>query len=545
MTASPPPGYHLGERTHHGALLGLRLPQILLLSGALIAVVLPAASTRSTRGLLTGTTLALVCAVLAFGRAGGEPLYSWAPTLTGYLTHRAGGRGLWLAPLPLLTGTPPTPHQSRPTSRRARVLPRCLAGLELLAVERPDWAGPDTTLAPVGLIRDRRHHTLTIVARARGHAFLLLDPHEQHTRIQAWGQVLAQFGREISPLVRLGWSLSSTPTTPRTTDTEHPDWFQEHSHPPGYLPQVADTYERLLDDTPLLRHDLRIWITVAASPQPQVRPRRPGRHGSVPPGAEAALAAARVLSERCISAGLVISPPLSPVQIADATRLQADPTLHTTAACGLTTRTGLASTLNTTPGPPSALGPGVRALDPTPVAPLAVQPWWNSVQIDSAWHRAFWISHWPSTVSDPHWLSPLLHDTPCARTLTVIYEPISPRTSRRNITADAVAVDSHLQLRERHDLRVPVGLHHAHHDIDQREAELAAGHTEVGLLALIVLTETSPERLDEATQTLLDQAAHTGITGLRPLHARHDAAWACTLPLGRTPDRELLHGIPQ
>ena len=24
-----------------------------------------------------------------------------------------------------------------------------------------------------------------------------------------------------------------------------------------------------------------------------------------------------------------------------------------------------------------------------------------------------------------------------------------------------------------------------------------------------------------------------------------DAAWACTLPLGRTPDRELLHGIPQ
>jgi hypothetical protein len=137
---------------------------------------------------------------------------------------------------------------------------------------------------------------------------------------------------------------------------------------------------------------------------------------------------------------------------------------------------------------------------------LAVRAWWNTVQIDGAWHRAFWVSQWPATVTDPHWLDPMLRDPPCPRTLALSYEPISPRASRRKITAEAVAVDSQLQLRARHDLRVPVGLHHAHHDIDQREAELAAGHTEVALLALIILTETSPQRLDEASQLLLDQA---------------------------------------
>jgi hypothetical protein len=132
-------------------------------------------------------------------------------------------------------------------------------------------------------------------------------------------------------------------------------------------------------------------------------------------------------------------------------------------------------------------------------------------------------------------------DPPGPRTLTISYEPISPRTSRRKITAEAVAVDSQLHLRERHDLRVPVDLQRAHQDIDQREAELSSGHGEVGMLGVIVLTENSRDRLDHSTQTLLDQAARTGIQ-LRPLHARHDAAWACSLPLGRVPDRALLSG---
>lgn len=168
---------------------------------------------------------------------------------------------------------------------------------------------------------------------------------------------------------------------------------------------------------------------------------------------------------------------------------------------------------------------------------------WDAVRVDGAWHRAFWIANWPDTVTDPRWLESLLMAPPCARSLSISYEPVSPRTSRRKITAEAVAVDSQLQLRERHDLRVPVDLKRAHGEIDQREAELGAGHTEVGLLALIVLTETDLMRLDTASQALLDQAAQCGITDLRPLHARHDAAWACTLPLGRVPDRELLHGV--
>jgi len=105
-----------------------------------------------------------------------------------------------------------------------------------------------------------------------------------------------------------------------------------------------------------------------------------------------------------------------------------------------------------------------------------------------------------------------------------------------------VAVESQLQLRDKHAFRVPVALQHTHAQVDQREAELAAGFCEYRYLALLAVTGADPDQLDANCHALLDRAAQCGITELRPLHARHDVAWACTLPLGRAPDRELVHG---
>jgi hypothetical protein len=57
------------------------------------------------------------------------------------------------------------------------------------------------------------------------------------------------------------------------------------------------------------------------------------------------------------------------------------------------------------------------------------------------------------------------------------------------------------------------------------------------------VTGRDEDELDANCYALVDQAAQCGITELRPLYARQDVAWACTLPLGRVPDRELLRGI--
>ncbi|WP_322778570.1 SCO6880 family protein, partial [Frankia sp. Cas4] len=243
---------------------------------------------------------------------------------------------------------------------------------------------------------------------------------------------------------------------------------------------------------------------------------------------DAAIAAARPLAERCTAAGLVVDRLLSPVDLAQTVRLHADPTARTGldgVRRGLAAKAGLAATV-----------------DPALLAPLAIHAHWDAVQIDGGWHRLFWIAHWPTLTVQPGWLDPLLHDTPGARTVAVLMEPVPPRISRRRLNTESVSVDAQLHLRQKHAVRVPVHLTQAHEDIDRRDAELQAGYPEYGYAGLIDVTAPSRPALDEASQAMVDLAARCGIAELRPLHGRHDRAWAATLPLGLAPGRGLFGG---
>jgi len=539
--------YRLAGRRTGSALFGLSAAQLVLVCAGGIAAVLTPARARSEWGLAGGLVIAAVCAVLAFCPAGGRPLHESLPPFASFAIRRATGRHRWAAPLPLLTGTPA--ERGRRDRGGSRALPRCLAGLELLPVDRPGWAGGAGALAPVGLVRDARAGTLTAVVAVRGGQFSLLDPAAQHQRLAGWAQVLSQFARESSPVTRLGWSLWSAPAPL----AEHLDWLDGHAQPAaqdgpaarGLAIAMAD-YRGLVDDAApaVSRHDLRVWITVD--------PRRLARrHGRAPDAAEAALAALKTLGDRCRAAGLVVSPPMSPVQIAEAMRVQADPSVVAAMARvrrGLAEHTGLASVLHAldsasgggqTPAGDDAAG----AVDAVHAGPLAVEARWDAVRVDGAWHRVFWVAQWPGLALDPRWLEPLLLAPPCVRTLAVVMEPVSLRASRRRINADSVSIEGQLHLRERHAFRVPVHLQRAHAEVDQREAELHAGFCEYGYLALLAVTGRDLDELDANCHALVDQAAQCGITELRPLYARQDAAWACTLPLGRVPDRELLRGM--
>jgi hypothetical protein len=266
--------------------------------------------------------------------------------------------------------------------------------LELLGVDRPGWAGGAGVLAPVGLVRDARAGTVTAVVEVRGGQFSLLDPAAQHQRLAGWAQVLSQFARESSPVTRLGWSLWSAPAPL----AEHLDWLEGHTRPAAHggpagrgLAAATAAYREMVDDAAVVsRHDLRVWITVD--------PRRLARrHGRAPDPAEAALAALKTLGDRCRAAGLVVTQPLSPVQIAEAMRVQAEPSVVAAMARvrrGLAEHTGLASVLHALDparsGDPSAAGDHAGAVDVVHAGPLAVDARWDAVRVDGAWHRVFW-----------------------------------------------------------------------------------------------------------------------------------------------------------
>jgi hypothetical protein len=544
-------GYRLTGRRTGTVLLGLAVPQVVLAAAGVAAAVLLAAGTGSTGGVVAGLLAAAGCAVLAFAAAGGRPAYQAAPTLAVFAVRRATGRLRWTAPLPLLTGTPEQADGSgrRPAARPASgSLPKCLAGLELMAVPRPDWAAGGRTIAPVGLVADRRSGALTVVVGVRGSGFSLLEPAEQQRRLAGWAQVLSQFARERSPVTRLGWSLWSAPTPP----SEHLGWLDGQTRAGDADAPARADYRRLLADAARLvaGHQLRVWLTVD--------PRAAGGDPAALP--DAAMAAARALIDRCTAVGLVCSPPLSPVQIAEAMRVQADPAVAATLA---RVRGGLAERWGgggTPPPPPAGRAKGCGLASPLHPAqaggagglpavpavvhagPLAVEAYWDAVRVDGAWHRVFWVAQWPATSLTAGWWEPLLLDPAGVRTLAMVAEPVPARASRRRINAESVSIEGQLRLRERHAFRVPVQLQQAHAEVDEREEQLNAGFPEYAYLALVCVTAASRQELEAACQALADTAAACGIVELRALHGRHDAAWACTLPIGRAPDRELFAG---
>ncbi|GAC1517973.1 MAG: hypothetical protein NVS1B12_07890 [Acidimicrobiales bacterium] len=505
---STTPRFQLAARTGGTGLFGLTVAQI-----GIGAAAVATAAKLITAGPISPTRVAVGAAVL--GAAGvvafvpwqGRPAYEAAPAVIRFGWRRLTGRNRWFARLPLLTaaGEPGTDPE----------LPASLAGLEVLAVSRPAWAGAQRTIAPLGLVRDRRSGTVTAVLSVKGAEFQLIEEAEQHSRLFAWGRVLASFARHNSPAARISWHEWSCPAPL----SEHLAWLATNIDPAA---PAAGAYQQLLNASAIsvARHELRVTITID--------PRRIGRArrspGATRSAVDVALTLLRSLADRCRDAGLVVSDPLSAAEIINAVRAGADPAVVRAPSVGgsLAARTGLL--------------PVVHA------APLAVNVAWDHVRVDGAFHRGLWVSAWPTLELGPRWLESLLLDTAGTRTITMVMEPVSPRKSRQQIRHDAVKVQGDLHNRASHDFHIPVELERARADLDRREAELAAGFAEYRYLALIDVCANSLDALDELTAAYIDVAAGCGLE-VRSLDGRHDAAWACSLPIGRAPDRDLIGGL--
>ncbi|MDP9389666.1 MAG: hypothetical protein M3Q48_17570 [Actinomycetota bacterium] len=500
--------YRLSARSAGTAFFGLSVAQLGLMSvGIVVAVKLLTRGPVGVAYVAAAATVLATTAVAAFASWRGRPVYEAVPTAARFSWRALTGGNRWFCRLPLVCPEAPA---------SAVTVPPCLEGLEILAVDRPTWAGGQRTLAPLGLVRDRRTGTVTATLNVKGSEFQLVEEADQHGRIFAWGRVLAQFARESSPVARICWHEWSCPAPL----SEHLAWLASNVDPDAL---ATAHYRSLLAEqaVSVARHELRVTITVD--------PRRIGRnHGrsarTKRDTVQVALAMARSLGDRCRDAGLVVADPLSPADVCDAVRVGGDPAVVRSLS--------ESRSLDVLAG----LVPLAGAI------PLAMETAWDHVRIDGAFHRSFWVSRWPTLEVGPRWLEPLLLDTAGTRTVTMIMEPVSPRASRRQINHEAVRVHGDIHNRARHDFRIPMELQRAQADLDRREAELNSGFAEYRYLALIDVAARTLDELDELSNAYVDVAAACGLE-IRSLDGRHDGAWACSLPIGRAPDRDLIGGI--
>src|SRR5580698_7354912 len=167
--------YRFGPRERGGTLAGWRAGQILTVAlGLLIGVVILRVQPTPI-GVAIALIVLVVCGAMASWPVAGRTGDEWFPVVVCWGARRA--------------------------SRHGRRRLDSLRGLELLR------AGGRA----MGVVHDRRCHTLTAALGVQGQSFALLGPGDQDRRVGGWAGVLAALAREGSPVRRLQWVASSFP----------------------------------------------------------------------------------------------------------------------------------------------------------------------------------------------------------------------------------------------------------------------------------------------------------------------------------------------
>ncbi|MDT3444466.1 SCO6880 family protein [Pseudofrankia sp. BMG5.37] len=329
---SSPPVYRLPPRRAGTALYGLTVSQLTLTATGVTSLILATVLVGGRAGVLTGTAALVVAVLLATVRLGGETLHDLLPLLLRFAL--AGPRRRVAA---------------RRTAAAGAGLPGWLPGLDLLTVDPTAAATVDG--APAVVLRHRRSGAFTVVLDIRGGPFTLAEPADQHRRLAAWAGVLAQTARD--PAVRtLGFTVHTPPPPPPPPPTPPPPPAppgppahpapRRADHPTGTgtaavvdlassgrtgeagAAAAAASYRRLLADTLLQQHDLRLWLTIDPHHTHDThRADRTRRRGAYPE--LVAVAAAAALAARARAAGLTVHGALSQARLIADILTQLDP----------------------------------------------------------------------------------------------------------------------------------------------------------------------------------------------------------------------------
>jgi hypothetical protein len=495
---------------YRSALLGLRAPQVAILAVAVIAAVGAFSVLPSVAGLLLGATLLGLAIPAAVARFRGRTLDQWVPPLIGWGAPWPAKRRRWRSGLPARGSFPGEARRADP--------PPALAGVVLLR------ARDGRTGREVAVAKDRKAGTWTAVVACRGRAFGLLDPDEQARLLSLWGDVLAAYAQEGSPVSRIGWVARSVPGDPDALRR----FCDEHAQLPEDHPARLAYSEVLAAATTARRHETYVTITIGGD-----RARRALHQAGG--GDRAACSVLHrelgTLAQRLANAEVELDQVLAPHELAAVLREAFDPPAGRS----------LARRISAHPADGEEVHEEARRPQGGDAWPTATEAGWDHYRTDSGVHATWWVADWPRRDVTAGFLQPLLVHGEGRSAVAVVMEPIPPsRAARLAETARA----THLADEE---LRAKVGYlptarrRKEEEALTAREAELAAGHGDVRFSGHVTVTAPDRTALQRAAAHLEEAGFDSGVE-LRRLFGDADRAFTTTLPLGRgLGDRRLAH----
>jgi hypothetical protein len=334
-------------------------------------------------------------------------------------------------------------------------------------------------------------------------AFSLLDQEAQERRLARWGLVLSGAGG--TAVRRVQWIERTAPAQ----GDELVRWVHTERDPAVPLrgTPMIDSYLELISSTARVAQEHEILPAIQVDAQ-RVRDR----------GADTATRALVEHTERIAqgleAAEVTVLGALSPGQVARTLRTAFDPY----ARAELTAL--------------DACDPDRDGLDDVNAWPLGARESWEHYHADGALHATYWIGAWPRIEVSPMFMDTLLGHSAVVRTVSVTFEPLASDRSTREVEAAITRDRADRELRARFGQSETARQRQAADATRRREAELAAGHSEVRLSGFVTVTGRDPDDLRRACAEVLEQAARARLE-LHRLYGQQADAFTFTLPLCR------------
>ncbi|MDD2859273.1 MAG: PrgI family protein, partial [Candidatus Nanopelagicales bacterium] len=353
----------------------------------------------------------------------------------------------------------------------------------------------------VGYLFHPHQATVTAVVEVTSPAFLLRDPVDRNSRIAGWGRVLAASTRTgaIHQVQLLERSIPDDGSELKAYTDAH------LTTEPTQL-TLADAYRDLVGDLRggADRHQTFLAITVdRAAAAPRIK-----AAGGQIAGLIHAWRQEYALLERLLpAAGLAVVDELSARRLAEVVRTAYDP----------------ASTSTIRPG---------QGVDPAACGPTAGREEWDHLRTDGAFHAVLWVAEWPRAHVAADVLWPVIFPSGVHRALSLFYQPFTRAQSESAIRAKHSEILQSSWLKEKLGRVETLADSKELDDVLNREAELLAGHAEVGLVGMITITASTLDAL-EADVTTIHAAATQASLDLRRVYGQQLQAFtAAALPIG-------------
>ena len=466
--------------TKRGIMLGLSLPQLVVLGVAILTVV-ASLYAGGGMGLAWTSPLWAGAALLAVIPAGGRKVIEWVPIVFRWVSRTYLGQLIY---------------------RRRVIKPRPAGILALPGDAAPlrEWDDSETGAA---MIHDPHTQTLTAILGVSHPAFVLLDPGEQQRRVAGWGRVLAAACRS-GRIARIQISERTLPDS----GTGLAEWWRQHGTDDGSW--TATTYKELIERAGPAGERHATTISLALDMKAAGRQIRTSGGGMR--GAAAVLRQEMTtLTTALRAAELTSTGWLTPGEVAVILRSAYDPAAA-----------------------PALERHGQLGRDLATAGPVAVTETWERLRSDSAHHAVLWISEWPRSHVYPGFLAPLVLSNGILRTVALHYTPVRADQAARDLRKKKTELISDAAQRRKIGQVEDAGASAELDDVLQQEAELTAGHGVLRVSGLVSVSAATVDELDAAVAAV-EQAAIQASCETRRLVGQQAVAFtAAALPLCRS-----------